>query len=248
MADALLHACLSDPGRLRPANEDRCLADLGRGLFLVADGMADGVSPQLVEDWLPAMLTEALADDAPVDGPHAPDLVRDVLARLSDRVRDEAARRGDMLGTTLALVLIRRGTALIAHLGDSRVYLCREGKLEALTRDHSRVQELIDYGELAEETPELRRWNGGPTQFVGMGRQPEADVRAVPLLAGDRLLLCTDGLTGELPDEAIRSVLAEPWPPGRTCRELVDRANAAGGHDNVTVLVIAAGPGRAPGA
>jgi serine/threonine protein phosphatase PrpC len=246
--DALLHACLSDPGRQRPDNEDRCLADPARGLYLVADGMADDVSPQLVVDLLPAMLGEALADDAPLDGPHAAGLVRDVLARLSDRVRDEAARRDDMLGTTLALVLIRRGTALIVHLGDSRVYLCREGTLEALTRDHSRVQELIDCGELAEETPELRRWNGGPTRFVGMTRQPVADVRTVPLLAGDRLLLCSDGLTGELTDEAIRSVLAEPWPPERTCRELVDRANAAGGHDNVTVLVIAAGPEGEPGA
>jgi len=239
--DAFLHACLSDPGRRRRDNEDRCLADPAAGLFVVADGMADAVSPQLVVDWLPGLLRETLADDAPLDGPHVHGLVRDVLGRLSDRVHAESLRQDDMLGTTVALALVRHGLALVAHLGDSRVYLCRDGKLEALTRDHSRVQEMIDAGELAGETAELRRWNGGPTRYVGMVRTPAAEVRTLPLLLGDRLLLCSDGLTGELDDEAIRAVLSESWPPERACRELVDRANAAGGHDNVTAVVIAAG-------
>jgi protein phosphatase len=236
----LLHAALSDPGRQRRANEDRCLIDPSAGLFLVADGMADNVSPQLVVDWLPGLLRAALPDDAPLDDPQAPDRFREVLGRLSDRIRAESLRRDDMLGTTLALVLVRNGLALVAHLGDSRVYLCREGRLEALTRDHSHVQTLIDAGVLEKETAALRRWNGGPTRYLGMAHTPEPDVRLLNVLACDRLLMCSDGLTGELDDETIRTVLCAPGTPPQACRELIDRANAAGGHDNVTVVVIAA--------
>jgi protein phosphatase len=239
--DLPLHAGLSDTGRQRWYNEDRFLSVPEAGLFLVADGMADLVSPQLVVDWLPAMLREALSDDAPLDGPLVPMVVREVLGGLSDRIYAASRRREVMIGSTLALVLVRHGLALIAHLGDSRVYLCREGILEALTRDHSRVQAMIDAGELETETAALRRWNGGPTCFVGMATTPEAKVRTLPLRPADRLLLCTDGLTGELADEEIRVILCEPWPPESTCRELVQRANAAGGHDNVTVLVIVLG-------
>jgi protein phosphatase len=238
---ALFHACQTDPGRQHRDNEDRCLADAAAGIYLVADGMADCVSPQLVVDWLPDMLRGALAAEAALDDPGIRDVVRGVLSGLSDRVREEARRRDDLLGTTLALVLVRRGTALVAHLGDSRVYLCRGRRLEALTRDHSFVQAMIDAGQLEKETAELRRWNGGPTRFVGMARTPDADVRTLPLLPGDWLLLCSDGLIGELDDETIRSVLCEPWTPEQTCRELIDRANAAGGHDNITALVIAFG-------
>jgi protein phosphatase len=240
--DPPLHAGLSDPGRQRWYNEDRFLVVPEAGLFLVADGMADLVSPQLVVDWLPAMLREGLADNAPLNGPHVAAAVREVLGRLSDRVYAESRNRQVMVGTTLALVLLRQGLALVAHLGDSRVYLCRDGELEALTRDHSRVQEMIDAGELESETAELRRWNGGPTRYVGMARTPEPEVRILPLRPADRLLLCTDGLTGELADDKIRALLCDLWPPERTCLELVQKANAAGGHDNVTVVVIALRP------
>jgi protein phosphatase len=153
-----------------------------------------------------------------------------------------------MIGTTLVLALTRRGLVLVAHLGDSRAYLCRGGMLRALTRDHSFAQEMIDRRELEAETAELRRWNGGPTRFVGMPHTPAADVRVLPWASGDRLLLCSDGLTGELNDETIRAVLCEPWPPERTCKELLDRANAAGGHDNITAAVLWARPRAGSGA
>jgi PPM family protein phosphatase len=242
----LVHAGLTDPGRQRLENQDRFLADSNQGLFLVSDGMADNISPQQVVELLPGMFRESLGDTDSLDSPHVLRLVADILGRLSDRVFQESLKHCEMLGATLALVVIRQKTALVAHLGDSRVYLCRDETLQALTRDHSRVWDMIAAGELQEETPQLRRWNGGPTRYVGMADTPAADVRCLTVQPGDRILLCSDGLTGELDDESIRRILAKPWTPEQMCREFVERANAAGGHDNITVLVVQVEASAAP--
>jgi protein phosphatase len=208
--------------------------------------MADNISPQLVVDLLPGLIRQTLLANDSLDSPIVHRKVSDMLSQLSDRIFQESLQRDEMLGTTLALILIRDQKALVAHLGDSRVYLHRDGGLQALTRDHSRVWEMISAGELHKETPQQRRWNGGPTRYVGMAYTPEAEVCSLPLGSGDCLLLCSDGLTGELDDESIRRVLGQNWDPQQKCEELVKKANQAGGHDNISVLVVQVEASAAP--
>jgi PPM family protein phosphatase len=232
MASIVLHACLSDRGRTHPGNEDRWLADPELGLYVVADGMADERPAQLAIDRLPGLLSSRLAGVVDLNDPRAEEAVRAVLAEVSEEARDL-----NTTGSTVVLLLVRGRRALLAHLGDSRIYLLRQGRLRQLTRDHSRLQEMIDMGLVSPE--EAGRCNGGPTRFLGMWGEPLADVNVLDLRPGDRLLLCSDGLTGMLTDEELEQVLARESTPAEACRRLVDAANAAGGKDNITALVLA---------
>jgi protein phosphatase len=233
------HAALSDAGRTHEHNEDRWLADPASGLYLVSDGMAEAVSPQIVVDTLPGLLDTALAGVKELTDPKAVEGVRAAADQVSRKVHAESEQRCDMLGATMVLVLVRGGHALVAHLGDSRVYLLRAGTLERLTRDHSHLEKMIELGWIK---PEERYWrgNGGPTRYAGMKAGAEADVRLLALRAGDRLLLCSDGLTEMLDDEELPALLAAPLTPEQACERLVAAANKAGGEDNITVVIVAA--------
>jgi protein phosphatase len=233
MGSTILHACLSDPGRTHPDNEDRWLADPEQGLYLVADGMADERPAQLAVDRLPGLLRSHLRGVAGVDGPRAEEAVQAALAEASVEARDLHTT-----GSTVVLALVRGRRALLAHLGDSRIYLLRQGRLRQMTHDHSRLQEEVDRGVLTDEEAH-GRFNGGPTRFLGMWGDPGADVTLLDLHPGDRLLLCSDGLTEMLSDADLRRVLAEELAPAEACRRLVDAANEAGGKDNITALVLA---------
>ena len=235
----LAHAALSDPGRTHDANQDRWLIDPAQGLYLVSDGMAEDISPQLVVDTLPDLLYQALAGVRALTHAHAADAVRFALAEVSRKVHAEGKRRADMIGATIVLALVRGPHALIAHLGDSRAYLLRGGRLEPLTRDHSMLEQMIELGWIK---PEEASWrgNGGPSRYAGMAAAAEADVHVLELRPGDRLLLCSDGLTEMLDDEELPPLLAAPLTPEEACARLVAAANDAGGKDNITAVVIAA--------
>jgi protein phosphatase len=234
MGSTILHACLSDRGRTHTANEDRWLADPEQGLYIVADGMADERPAQLAIDRLPGLLRSHLRGAAGLDDPRTVEAVRAALAGASEEVRDL-----NTTGSTVVLAIVRGRRALLAHLGDSRIYLLRGDRLRPLTRDHSRLQEEVDRGVLTEA--EARgRFNGGPTRFLGMWGDPVADVTLLDLSPGDRLLFCSDGLTEMLSDEELQRIMAEESAPAEACRRLVDAANEAGGKDNITALILAA--------
>jgi protein phosphatase len=241
MAHPILHACLSDRGLTHAGNEDRWLIDPDLGLHVVADGMADERPAQLVVDRLPDLLRVALADVVSLDDPGAAEQVRAALAELNEEARDP-----DSSGSTVVLALIRERRALLAHLGDSRIYLLRAGRLRPQTRDHSLTQKMVDQGVLTPEDAARARSNGGPTRFIGMWGDAVADVRLLDLRPGDRLLLCSDGLTAMLPDEDLQDILARESEPAAACRRLIDAANAAGGEDNITALVLAVPGDAAP--
>jgi protein phosphatase len=234
MANPILHACLSDRGRTHAANEDRWLADPAQGLYVVADGMADERPAQLAIDRLPELLVPRLADIDDAGDPRAQEAVRSVLAEVSEEARDL-----DTTGSTVVLALVRGRRVLLAHLGDSRIYLLRQDCLLQLSRDHSLLQEMVDRGELTSEEAAAGKYDGGPTRFLGMWGDPDADVSVLDLQPGDRLLLCSDGLTGMLSDEELRQILTREAAPAEACRRLIDAANAAGGADNITALVLA---------
>jgi protein phosphatase len=234
MFPRIVHACLSDRGLTHPGNEDRWFAGAAEGIYVVADGMADERPAQMIVERLPGLLRKKLGGHFELADPRTERQVQAAITVVSEQVRERMDG-----GSTLVLVLVRGHRALIVHLGDSRVYLFRKGTLEALTRDHSYVEEEVESGVLTRAEAARLRFNGGPTRFVGMWGEPEAGQRLLDLQPDDRLLLCSDGLTGMLADDDIAALLQAHAAPSDACARLVAAANAAGGKDNITALVLA---------
>lgn len=236
-------AGLSDVGRVRSENEDRWFADPRQGLFLVADGIggaaAGGLAAQVIVEVLPPLLRKRLEGIQRLEDPAATQRVRDALVELSNRLRKESQGRPSMAGagSTIVLALVRDHHALIAHMGDSRAYLVRNGRLERLTKDHSLVQLLVECGEIAPEQAATHPAKSQLTRFVGMPDEPLPEVRLVELAPGDRLMLCSDGLTGTLDDQRLSGILNKHLVAKDACQQLVAAANEAGGKDNVTVVI-----------
>jgi len=249
----------TDVGQIREHNEDNFLvADLtrrSRGLlegdraqtigdwgsvFGVCDGMggaaAGEVASQLAVDIIYEKLTDGIA---PKDHDElAQRLVRAVEEagmRIFNEARADRTRRG--MGTTSTIASLLDGRLFVAQVGDSRAYVLRQGKLVQVSRDQSLVNQLIEAGQLTEEEAETFEHNNIILQALGTAETVQVDLTYVDLQRGDRLLLCSDGLSGMVRTDELRDVLAGSKDPLDACRELTDRANRAGGHDNITVIV-----------
>jgi protein phosphatase len=144
------------------------------------------------------------------------------------------------MGATVALVWLRgeQNEAHLAHMGDSRIYLFRQNHLAQLTEDHSVVALLLKHQEITAEEARTHPARGRLSRFVGMEGEVYPDVQTVNLQGGDRLLICTDGLTGMVQDERVAQLLQANPDPQTTCQALVAEANKAGGEDNVTTVVV----------
>lgn len=238
------HAGLTDQGRVRGENQDRWFAEPEQGLYMVADGMGGtfggGLAAQVVVETLPRLLRKRMRDVGRLDQPKAKDLLLQALAELSDRLRDEARHEFGLggLGSTVVLLSIRDQHAIVAHMGDSRAYLLRQAKLEQLTRDHTIVQVLLDCEEITSAETADHPARGQLTRFVGMNGEALPEARLMELALGDRLLLCSDGLTGMLSDERIRLALVEESSLENACHRLVAEANEAGGNDNISAVIV----------
>lgn len=242
MTHELAFAGLTDPGPVRQGNEDRWHADAESGLFVVADGLgghaAGGAAAQIVVDALPALIRrrrDRLADR------NAGAILASSISQLGATIwRDSHGRAGvDGMGSTVVAALYFRNAFWIAHLGDSRACLLRHGVLDRLTRDHTPMGlATLSPVEEARVHPALK----GLTGYVGMANAPEPDVVRLQALPGDRLLLCSDGVHGMLDDIRIGSLLEQAATPAQACENLVAAANAAGGRDNVTAVVVAVLP------
>jgi protein phosphatase len=238
-------AGLSDVGRQRSVNEDRWFADPEQQLFIVADGMGGHwggeVAARIVVEVLPRYVRKAVGDALSWDADDVSQKVAREIQRLSQRVRIETAGEPGLsgMGATVVLALIRDRQMLLVHAGDSRAYLSRGGQLTQLTRDHSLLQLLIDQGQVSAQDAGSHPAAGQLTRYVGMDGDLLPDSQIVELQVADRLLLCTDGLSNMLDPAALGQILAGAYDPQQTCQTLIKRANAAGGRDNVTALVIA---------
>jgi serine/threonine protein phosphatase PrpC len=234
----------SDTGRIRAQNEDAFHVDPERGLFIVADGMgghqAGDVASKAVVSILPMMVAARLKK---LKGPRSLAIrywLKNDILKLSQQLHAEAAKQAGVrgMGATLVMALLRGDRAHIAHMGDSRVYLFRENHLSQLTEDHSIMALLLRGGEITAEEAKTHPARNQITRFVGMGDPVYPDVRTFPLKAGDRLLLCSDGLTGMVSDKDIATILRATPVPQQACDLLVQAANEAGGKDNITVVVV----------
>lgn len=242
---ALACAGLTDRGRVRETNQDRWFADPEQGLFIVADGMgghaAGGLAATAVVETLPRLLAQGLGDSPDLSAPAVLERLLASIRTLSEQLRRKTEGRPglDGMGSTLALALLLGRRALVAHLGDSRVYRFHAGVLQRVTRDHSVVQMLLEMGEIGPDDVANHPARGQITRYVGMQDEALPEARSLQLTGGDLLLLCSDGLTGMLPEPAITAILAEGRSLSDTCRSLIEAANAAGGTDNITALLVA---------
>jgi protein phosphatase len=243
-ASPLSCAGLTDRSRVRPRNEDAFFADPKEGLFIVADGMggqaAGEIASEAVVEVLPLPIRKLMGDVKDLRTATAKERLREAICELSTTLRRQAEDRPGLqgIGSTVVVALIRGRRALIGHMGDSRAYLLRGPALEQLTKDHSVAQLLVDAGELKPDEAASHPARGQLTRFVGMAREPLPEVRAKELQPGDRLLLCTDGLTTMAPDRGLFAVLKPRRSPESLCRQFVTAANAAGGRDNITAVVV----------
>jgi len=239
-------AARTDEGRIRELNEDSWrFEEVGEELQLYA--VADGMGGHDRGEVASALAIETLFKESfkrckrtkKRDVASLKRLVRNAFQRANRSVLDCGRDNESNMGTTLTTTLVYQGCeAFFANVGDSRAYLLREGKLEQVTRDHSLVAYLVQMGELTREQARTHPSGNILVRSVGSTDDVEIDVFHIPLMAGDALLLCSDGLWSELPDEEIQQILVSTPDPDIICETLVDRANEAGGKDNITCLVV----------
>lgn len=247
----------TDVGRKRKHNEDSFLVDPELGLYVVADGMgghaagevASARCVEVVRDALVAQrkVLEAFATDPTHDGRED---VQKLIARAIQRACKEIyqlaekdpAKRG--MGTTCVVLVVCGKKAIVAHVGDSRAYLLRTGRVHQLTEDHSLVEEHVKRGLMTREQAEKSDIRNVITRAVGIQPSVEVDTLLTDVTPGDMFLLCSDGLHGYLKDGELVSTFSQE-PRSQLPKKLVDLANTRGGKDNVTALIISAGADEA---
>jgi serine/threonine protein phosphatase PrpC len=236
-SERILMAAESSAGLVRAANQDSVfVGPTKRGaLALVADGMGGHVSGELASRKARGALVRALGKSRH----HPPLALAQAVQRANLDIYDHAAvhpeNRG--MGTTLTLVLVDDQLALIGHVGDSRAYLIRGGAITQLTHDHSWVADRVRQGLLSESEAKQHGWRNVITNVLGTGPQVRLELSALTLQAGDRLLVCSDGLTLLLPDALILQI-AQRGPPAEVVAELLRRADERGSPDNVTAALL----------
>lgn len=232
----------TDVGRMRKANEDNLFADANehRGIFIVADGMGGHAAGEIASEMAVQTVTRELADVTDLTRPDAPTRVSESL-RLANRTVyqrtvSEVEKQG--MGTTASAMLLSDKKYIIGHVGDSRVYLCRDGRLEQLTRDHSLVQEQVDAGLITPEQARRHPQANVITRCIGMASEIEPDVIVGDAKIGDVYLLASDGLTGMVDDRRISQLLLSKASAERIVIALIADANNNGGIDNITAIVV----------
>lgn len=240
--------CETDPGRVRSGNEDAVAAEPDLGLAILADGMggyaAGEVASRLAVDEVRGELASAL--------PHLlVKPVEDILAGLVEDMRFAASRANDSIlsaakhesdyegmGSTLVIAVLLGGRICIGHLGDSRAYRWRAGRLEQLTRDHCWVDEQVAAGSLSVDALISERYKNIVTRALGIEEEVDLEVHDHEALKDDVFLLCSDGLTDMVTDPQIEALLGEALPLPERARKLVELANAHGGKDNISVVLM----------
>jgi PPM family protein phosphatase len=227
----------TDVGRVRSANEDSYLVK--EPIFVVADGMGGHLAGDVASSTAVSTIEGHLTDIAPDQPDSLATLVRGANRAIWEKSQNDSGLRG--MGTTCTLLYVDGATAHIAHVGDSRAYRLHDGALEQLTEDHTLVARMVREGNLAPEEAEHHPQRSIITRALGVDADVSVDLLAVELRPGDRLLLCSDGLSSMIPESAIAEVLGGEADAQTAADTLVDRANEAGGEDNVTVLIIDVG-------
>ena len=243
----------SHPGLRREDNEDSYCARPDLGLFMVADGMgghaAGEVASRTAVEVIESFVRDTQDADAnrtwpfpydsslTLDGNRLKAAFRLANRRLATEMDSNDGLRG-MATTAAALLFNQKSMPVVAHVGDSRIYMWRGGKLKQVTQDHSWVSEQVRAGVLSEKDARRHPWRNVVTRALAGGDDPEVDISEVEIQSGDRFMICSDGLSGVVPFERIEEIITQTDKLDEACQALIDAANAAGGPDNITVAML----------
>ena len=225
-------ALRTDTGRQRRDNEDNAFARAP--VFVVADGMGGAQAGEVASKIATETFEQGLPDSGSPEERLA-ERVREANHQIYELSRSDRERAG--MGTTLTAAYVDDTSVAIAHVGDSRAYLFRDGTLERLTQDHSLVEELVRQGKLTPEQAAGHPQRSIITRALGPEASVEVDTWTYPVRAGDILLLCSDGLTTMISEERVSEILGQAGSLDGIAAALIDAANEAGGRDNITVVM-----------
>jgi PPM family protein phosphatase len=235
-------AARTDVGMIRSGNEDAFFANATPqlGLFIVADGMGGHAAGEVASEMAVQIVSRELSDVADLHGEEIRERValalRTANRAIFERTLAESDKQG--MGTTASVLMLSGKRYLIGQVGDSRVYMLREGALRQLTKDHSYVQEQVDAGLLTPEQARYHPYSNVITRCVGAGESIDPDTFTGEVKQGDVFLLASDGLTGMVDDRRLQQLLLSRATPRRVVDALIAEANYRGGLDNITAIVV----------
>jgi serine/threonine protein phosphatase PrpC len=238
---------LSDTGRLRNNNEDAVASEASLGLAVLADGMGGYNAGEVASAMATGTVSTALGTWLLAHQGKTSTRETALAMRLSVERANQAIYQASLdnseftgMGTTLVVAVFSGARALVGHVGDSRCYRWRNGQLSQLTRDHSLLQEQLDAGLLSPQAAQQMPYRNLVTRALGVENDVALDVGEHVVSPGDLFLLCSDGLTDMLPDEALADILKTCPQSDHLAQTLIDAANAAGGKDNISVILVRA--------
>jgi PPM family protein phosphatase len=245
LATAVVHymaEAVSDRGRKRPSNEDAFGFSVEDGIYVVCDGMGGAAAGEIASSVAVDEVLLKLAGRGANGNAQLPDAAEEAVVSANAAVfsRSQRNRRLSGMGTTLVALAVADRRAWVLNIGDSRCYRMREGHLEQLTLDHSLVEEQVRLGRMSQSEASRSPLKNVITRALGTQPQVTPDVFGFETRRGDLYLLCTDGLTRELSDPLIESLLSRTLQLKELCHSLVEAAKKAGGHDNITCLLVRA--------
>ena len=242
----LLYSARTDVGMIRSGNEDNFAVDANgdRGLFVVADGMGGHAAGEVASEMAVQIIGLELAGLKNLDDQASGEKVMEALKKANRNIHDRTIAEVDKqgMGTTASVLVVANTRYLIGQVGDSRVYLLRDGALKQLTKDHSYVQEQVDAGFLTPEQARYHPYSNVITRCVGASPEVQPDVYQGEVKLGDLFLVASDGLTGMVDDRRLHALLMSRAEPERKVHSLIAEANGRGGLDNITAIVVQVAP------
>lgn len=238
----------TDVGMARDHNEDTIMWDETLGFAILADGMgghnagevASAMAVDHIKDCMINVLKTKPSQSKPAELGYS-DVVRDAIIDANQEILQHAEEKPECvgMGTTLVFALFQNDVVIFANVGDSRIYRLREDKFEQITSDHSLVQEMVDSGYISQEEAKLSISRNLITRALGIGDELDIDIEKKTIQNGDIYLLCSDGLSDMVSNEAIQDILVEDRDdPSNTTHRLVNAANENGGVDNISVILV----------
>jgi protein phosphatase len=227
---------------IRSGNEDNFAVSASgdRGLFIVADGMGGHAAGEVASEMAVQIVQVELSAVRDLSDRHAAERVRNALRKANRTIHDRTITEVDKqgMGTTASVLIVSATRYLIGQVGDSRVYLLRDGTLQQLTKDHSYVQEQVDAGYLTPEQARYHPYSNVITRCVGASPDVEPDLYQGEARVGDLFLVASDGLTGMVDDRRLQMLLMARTDPDRKVHLLISEANGRGGLDNITAIIV----------
>jgi protein phosphatase len=232
---------LTDIGKVREINQDSFAVDMDHGLFIVADGMGGHAAGEKASQTAVQIITERLGGsvNASSNGQLLDALqtaIQDANREIINASMEDSSMRG--MGTTATVIVTKSNQIYVGHVGDSRAYLIRNRRIDQITEDHSIVAQLVRARAITPQEAARHPYRNVITRCLGMQVEVEADTQQRELKAGDRLLICSDGLSGLVSDDEMLQMVTTSEDPQKTCVDLVNLALERGGSDNITVVLI----------